>query len=53
MCYPTIFITFSFSFPIVIGVVTYVRDAAATAKLLKRNDVDAVEIHTSGRYNFF
>ncbi|XP_044485025.1 uncharacterized protein LOC123210622 isoform X2 [Mangifera indica] len=32
-----------------IRVVTYVRDAAATAKLLKRNDVDAVEIHTSGR----
>ncbi|OMO58450.1 hypothetical protein COLO4_34615 [Corchorus olitorius] len=29
--------------------VTYVRDAMATAKLLKRNDVDAVEIHTSGR----
>ncbi|XVE65513.1 hypothetical protein DITRI_Ditri08aG0005700 [Diplodiscus trichospermus] len=29
--------------------VTYVRDAMATAELLKRNDVDAVEIHTSGR----
>ncbi|XP_065871531.1 uncharacterized protein [Euphorbia lathyris] len=30
--------------------VTYVRDATATAELLKRNDVDAVEIHTSGRH---
>ncbi|XP_022749055.1 uncharacterized protein LOC111298593 [Durio zibethinus] len=29
--------------------VTYVRDAMATAELLKRTDVDAVEIHTSGR----
>ncbi|XP_012084075.1 uncharacterized protein LOC105643537 isoform X2 [Jatropha curcas] len=29
--------------------VTYVRDATATAELLKRNDVDAIEIHTSGR----
>ncbi|WCJ17908.1 hypothetical protein M5689_000293 [Euphorbia peplus] len=29
--------------------VTYVRDAIATADLLKRNDVDSVEIHTSGR----
>ncbi|KAG8502207.1 hypothetical protein CXB51_002161 [Gossypium anomalum] len=29
--------------------ITYVRDAMATAELLKRNDVDAVEIHTSGR----
>ncbi|CAK9138892.1 unnamed protein product [Ilex paraguariensis] len=28
---------------------TYVRDATATAELLKRDDVDAVEIHTSGR----
>lgn len=28
---------------------TYVRDASATAELLKRDDVDAVEIHTSGR----
>ncbi|CAK7326344.1 unnamed protein product [Dovyalis caffra] len=27
----------------------YVRNAAATAELLKRNDVDAIEIHTSGR----
>ena len=27
----------------------YTRDAAATAELLKRNDVDAIEIHTSGR----
>ncbi|XP_050219403.1 uncharacterized protein LOC126669868 isoform X2 [Mercurialis annua] len=32
-----------------IRAVTYVRDAAATAELLKRNDVDAIEIHTSGR----
>lgn len=29
--------------------VTYVRNAMATAELLKRNYVDAVEIHTSGR----
>ncbi|XP_059646303.1 uncharacterized protein LOC132291952 [Cornus florida] len=28
---------------------TYVRDATATAELLKRDDVDAVEIHTNGR----
>ncbi|KAK2644677.1 hypothetical protein Ddye_019872 [Dipteronia dyeriana] len=28
--------------------VTYVRDATATAQLVKRNDVDAIEIHTSG-----
>lgn len=34
------------------GVVTYVRDAATTAKLLERNDVDAIEIHTNGRYSF-
>lgn len=33
--------------------ITYVRDAAATAKLLKRDDVDAVEIHTSGRQTAF
>ncbi|KAH7573470.1 hypothetical protein ACOSP7_007163 [Xanthoceras sorbifolium] len=32
-----------------IRLVTYVRDATATAELLKRNDVDAIEIHTSGR----
>ncbi|EEF43092.1 uncharacterized protein LOC8258818 [Ricinus communis] len=32
-----------------IKVVTYVRDATATAELLERNDVDAIEIHTSGR----
>ncbi|OAY27652.1 uncharacterized protein LOC110601204 [Manihot esculenta] len=32
-----------------IRVATYVRDAIATAELLKRNDVDAIEIHTSGR----
>ncbi|KAF7806828.1 4Fe-4S ferredoxin - iron-sulfur binding protein [Senna tora] len=29
--------------------VTYVRDAIATADLMKRDDVDAIEIHTSGR----
>ncbi|XP_021291168.1 uncharacterized protein LOC110421816 isoform X1 [Herrania umbratica] len=29
--------------------VTYVRDAMAAAELLKMKDVDAVEIHTSGR----
>ncbi|XP_057430951.1 uncharacterized protein LOC130723831 isoform X2 [Lotus japonicus] len=29
--------------------VTYVRDAITTADLIKRNDVDAMEIHTSGR----
>ncbi|CAL5184274.1 unnamed protein product [Lathyrus oleraceus] len=29
--------------------VTYVRDAITTADLIKRNDVDAIEIHTSGR----
>ncbi|KAF6143364.1 hypothetical protein GIB67_001308 [Kingdonia uniflora] len=32
-----------------IRVITYVRDATATSELLKRNDVDALEIHTSGR----
>lgn len=32
--------------------VTYVRDTAATAELLRRDDVDAVEIHTSARYVF-
>lgn len=32
-----------------IKVVTYLRDAATTSELLKREDVDAVEIHTSGR----
>ncbi|KAK3002568.1 hypothetical protein RJ639_022063 [Escallonia herrerae] len=31
------------------GAITYVRDAAATAELLRRDDVDAVEIHTNGR----
>ncbi|KAK7303680.1 hypothetical protein RJT34_14593 [Clitoria ternatea] len=29
--------------------VTYVRDAITTADLIERNDVDAMEIHTSGR----
>ncbi|KAF5190989.1 hypothetical protein FRX31_019430 [Thalictrum thalictroides] len=34
--------------------IMYVRDATATSELLKRNDVDAVEIHISGRqaHNF-
>ncbi|KAF3456359.1 hypothetical protein FNV43_RR01009 [Rhamnella rubrinervis] len=32
-----------------IRVVTYIRDATATAELIKRDDVDALEIHTSGR----
>lgn len=33
-----------------IDVVNHVRDVTATTELLKRNDVDAVEIHTNGRY---
>uniref|UniRef100_A0A0A0KG51 4Fe-4S ferredoxin-type domain-containing protein n=2 Tax=Cucumis sativus TaxID=3659 RepID=A0A0A0KG51_CUCSA len=32
-----------------INLVTYVRDAATTVKLIKRGDVDALEIHTNGR----
>ncbi|MQM02964.1 hypothetical protein Taro_035738 [Colocasia esculenta] len=28
---------------------TYIRDTAATSELLRRHDVDAIEIHTSGR----
>ncbi|KAK6913688.1 4Fe-4S ferredoxin-type, iron-sulfur binding domain [Dillenia turbinata] len=32
-----------------IRAITYVRDVISTAKLMKRNDVDAIEIHTSGR----
>ncbi|XP_020570721.1 uncharacterized protein LOC110017905 isoform X2 [Phalaenopsis equestris] len=28
---------------------TYIRETAATSELLKRNDVDAIEIHTTGR----
>ncbi|XP_022138429.1 uncharacterized protein LOC111009602 [Momordica charantia] len=32
-----------------IKLVTYVRDAATTAELIKRCDVDALEIHTNGR----
>ncbi|KAL2459713.1 uncharacterized protein Fot_54457 [Forsythia ovata] len=32
-----------------IKAITYIRDIAATAELLKRDDVDAIEIHTSGR----
>lgn len=31
------------------GEVTYIRDALTTADLMKRDDVDAIEIHTSGR----
>jgi len=34
---------------IVSEAVTYLRDAATTAELVKRDDVDAIEIHTSGR----
>ncbi|XP_058076884.1 uncharacterized protein LOC131225376 isoform X2 [Magnolia sinica] len=33
-----------------ISAITYVRDAASTSQLLMRNDVDAVEIHTSARH---
>lgn len=29
--------------------VTYLRDAVTTAQLVRRNDVDAIEIHTNGR----
>ncbi|CAL1413061.1 unnamed protein product [Linum trigynum] len=29
--------------------VTYIRDSATTSELLRRSDVDAIEIHTSGR----
>ncbi|KAK1411739.1 hypothetical protein QVD17_32433 [Tagetes erecta] len=32
-----------------IEALSYVRDAAATSKLLERDDVDALEIHTNGR----
>jgi len=32
-----------------VGEVTYVRDAITTADLILRDDVDAMEIHTSGR----
>ncbi|XP_021831077.1 uncharacterized protein LOC110771138 [Prunus avium] len=32
-----------------IRVTSYIREAATTSELLKRNDVDAVEIHTTGR----
>ncbi|XP_071720617.1 uncharacterized protein [Rutidosis leptorrhynchoides] len=32
-----------------IKAISYVRDAAATSKLLARDDVDALEIHTNGR----
>ncbi|XP_069148394.1 uncharacterized protein [Solanum lycopersicum] len=32
-----------------IRAITYVRDVIATAELLERDDVDALEIHTSGR----
>ncbi|KAG6431378.1 hypothetical protein SASPL_109457 [Salvia splendens] len=32
-----------------IRAITYVRDVAATAKLIQRDEVDAIEIHTSGR----
>ncbi|KAF8725950.1 hypothetical protein HU200_020526 [Digitaria exilis] len=32
-----------------IRAVSYVRDPTTTSKLLKRNDVDAIEIHTTGK----
>ncbi|KAL3508169.1 hypothetical protein ACH5RR_033551 [Cinchona calisaya] len=32
-----------------IRAITYIRDVNTTAELLKRDDVDAIEIHTSGR----
>jgi hypothetical protein len=32
------------------GAVSYVRDPTMTAELLKCNDVDAIEIHTTGMY---
>ncbi|KAI8565979.1 hypothetical protein RHMOL_Rhmol02G0003700 [Rhododendron molle] len=32
-----------------IRAITYIRDVSATAELLRRDDVDAIEIHTSGR----
>nr|XP_023876585.1 uncharacterized protein LOC111989011 isoform X5 [Quercus suber] len=35
------------------GLVTYIRDTTATADLIKRNGIDAVEIHTSGRQSAF
>lgn len=31
------------------GATTYIRDVAATAELLKQNEIDAIEIHTTGR----
>lgn len=36
-----------------LGAITYVRDVTATAELLDRDDVDAIEIHTSGRLALF
>ncbi|XP_050239792.1 uncharacterized protein LOC126688905 isoform X2 [Quercus robur] len=36
-----------------IRAVTYIRDTTATADLIKRNGIDAVEIHTSGRQSAF
>jgi len=38
-----------YTFHIDPGEVTYVRDAVTTSDLIKRNDVDAIEIHTSAR----
>jgi hypothetical protein len=32
--------------------VSYIRDTTATADLIKRNGIDASEVHTSGRYSF-
>lgn len=34
-----------------LGAITYIRDATAVAELLVRDDVDAIEIHTNGRYH--
>jgi hypothetical protein len=31
------------------GAMSYVRDPVTTAELLKRSDVDAIEIHTTGK----
>lgn len=45
-------VPFNETMKIDIGVSTYIRDATATSELLKRKDVDAIEIHTSGRYSF-
>ncbi|RWV98708.1 hypothetical protein BHE74_00003805 [Ensete ventricosum] len=38
---------------IALRAITYVRDPSTTTKLLQRSDVDAIEIHTSGRFGLF